>query len=339
MSRRSVPATIDHPRRLDIAAVSYFVLAAQGVVYLAAVAGMVRCARRGQPGSVVRVATAATLAVPLLSWLGASAMFGMLAFPSELMRSIALVGVSLGAIPLAAAALVAVALARRSDRPHIGAHWLASVVAGLLVLPLAHYVPAALGGHTDAVYAVDVGGATRSVMHPTPEERIALARVAPACSTRTLDPARNPGWRWQTVKPVNARLPMPVAMHDHPDEIPNDPALQQWGHDRWGSIDFMLEGEAQQSTGYFIGGGSGTIEPSCGLRVASMLSLVRRFAFAVQRREGSEVDSMFTATTDIPFALPDTQLGIGISAHTRAGRDTLLSIVAAIVFVDRARTH
>lgn len=46
---------------------------------------------------------------------------------------------------------------------------------------------------------------------------------------------------------------------------------------------------------------------------------------------------MFVATTDIPSALPDSQLGIGITAHSRAGRDTLLSILAAFRFVGGSR--
>ena len=48
---------------------------------------------------------------------------------------------------------------------------------------------------------------------------------------------------------------------------------------------------------------------------------------------------MFTGTTDIPIALPDTQLGVGITARSRAGRDPLLSILAAMKLLGREQGH
>jgi hypothetical protein len=179
-------------------------------------------------------------------------------------------------------------------------------------------------------------------MHPTPEERVAYARTLPNCPIREIDGGSRPGWRWQMVRPVAAELPMPGGMIEQPDQVPDDPQLQQWGIERWGSLVLMLDAQAQQSTGFFIGSvsdSSSTSEPPCRLAIDSYLSLVRRSSFTVQSHRGIPPESLFVATTDIPFALPDSQLGIGITARSRAGRDTLLSLLGALRFVGRSRGH
>jgi len=254
--------------------------------------------------------------------------------PTEILGPLLIASVSNVGFALVGPTACALILAHRRPQDRLSTHWAVSVAVGLVLWPVAML----LSPRFDMINAVQDGESpSSSVMHPTPEERIELARTLPACPFEHIATKIPRGWRWQTVRPVAARLPMPAEMHEPPDQVPDDP-LQQWESERWGTIDLMLDGSAQQSTGFVIGGGSaigGGPEASCGLRIGSRLSLVRRAAYARQHTDGTNADSTFVAMTDIPIALPDTQLGVGIIAHTRAARDSLLSVLASIRFVER----
>ena len=313
-------------------------LALQSGVFLIIVSGQVALARRARPLGVVALGVVAVLAMAGVAFETFRRFSGLNELPAFLIRPLLLASASFNGIVLIGTTSAALWLARRDPKPRPSMHWAMTAVAGLLMYPVAIHARARLG--FDMVNAVDDGTGPRAVMHPTPEERMARAHTLPVCSIRVLGPRHAPAWRWQTVRPVAARLPMPVDMHDEPDEVPDDPGIQQWGVERWGNIVLQLDGDAQQSSGFFIGGGTGAvIEPPCALRIGSSLVPVTRTASTVRRRGASATDSMFTATTDVPVALPDTQLGVGITARTRAGRDTLLSILAAIRFIGREQVR
>lgn len=313
-------------------------LGLQAAVLLAVVSGQVALARRARPMGAVALAVLTVLAMAAVAFEMFRRFSGLAELPGFLVRPLLLASASSTGVVLIGTTSAALWLARRDSKPRPLMHWAITALAGLLMYPVAIQTNARLG--FDMVNAVDDGTGPRAVIHPTPEERMARARTLPVCSIRALEPRREPAWRWQTVRPIAARLPMPAQMHDEPDEVPDDPGIQQWGLERWGNIVLQLDGDAQQSTGFFIGGGARTvIEPPCALRIGSSLVPVRRTASSVRRRGASAADSMFTATTDVPVALPDTQLGVGITARTRAGRDTLLSILAAIQFIGREQAR
>jgi hypothetical protein len=312
----------------------YLVIAISATTFLTIVSVQVALARRAR-----QIGTVVSAAIALLVMTGvAYASIRMSArgpdgLPEFLTLYILRVSASLYAVVLLATTCAALWLARRTPMPRTPIHWAMTAAAGLCIYALttqSGFFPLEL------VTATDDGMGTRGVTHPTPEERMARAQTLPACSITALTPPKNPAWRWQTVSPVGAELPMPAAMREEPNEVPDDPGIQQWTLERWGDLVLERDEEAQQSTGFMIGGGAGAVaEPSCALRVGSNVVPVARSASVVRRRGASGTDSMFTATTDVPVTLPDTQLGVGITAHTRAGRDTLLSILAAMRFVDR----
>jgi hypothetical protein len=56
---------------------------------------------------------------------------------------------------------------------------------------------------------------------------------------------------------------------------------------------------------------------------------VRRTTFVDTRRAAGAPETSFVATTDVPIG-PDSTLGAGIHAKSRAGRDTLLAALASL---------
>ena len=299
----------------------------QAGVLLAVAAWIVVLARGGRPIGTLAVAVGAALAAAGVAWI-AIVRSGSAELPGFIVRALVIASFVFAAILLTAVSVAALLMARLSSRPRASLHWAMAVGVGLLAWPLAVGARDRIG--PEMINAVDDGsGTAHTVMHPTPEERMAFARTLPACSVPTISPVARRGWRWQALRPIAAELPMPAGMKEEPDQVPDDPGVQQWGLSRWGSIEIMLDGNAQLSTGFFIGSAAGTSEPPCSLRINSHVTLIRRSAFALRGKSGRGPDSMFVATTDIPLALPDSQLGVGITARSRAGRDSLLSLLAA----------
>jgi hypothetical protein len=308
----------------------YQVVAVSAGTFLTIVSVQVALARRARRIGAIVFAVVALLAMTGVAYASLQLSARPDGLPADITLYVLRVAASLYAVVLLATTTAALLLARRSPLPPAPVHWGMTAAAGLLMYSLSYKGPF----QVDIMNAVQDGPSPGTVMHPTPEERLARARSLPDCAIGAA--ALTAGWHWQAVKPAAARLPMPTEMREQPDEVPDDPEIQRWGLERWGDIVLQLDGEAQQSTGFFIGGGAGTeTEPPCALRVGPSVVPISRTASVVRRRGASSADSMFTATTDIPIALPDTQLGVGITARTRAGRDTLLSILAAMQVVGR----
>jgi hypothetical protein len=326
---------MDFPSERGSAQVFYYqAIALSAGVFVTIVTVQVALARRARWIGAVVFAVVVLLAMTGVAYGSIRTAFGPDAASNVVVQEVLRVSASLYGVVLLAITSAALWLARRDHPPRPSSHWVMTAAAGLIVYFVAIQVRSVFA--VDIMTATDDGMGPRGVMHPTPEERMARAQTLPACSIRALAPRNKPAWHWQTVRPVAATLPMPAEMHDEPDEVPDDPGIQQWGIERWGTIVLQLDTEAQQSSGFFIGGGPGTTsEPPCALRIGSRLVPITRSASVVRRRGGSGTDSMFTATTDVPIALPDTQLGVGITARTRAGRDTLLAILAAMRFTHR----
>ena len=314
----------------------YQAIALSAGVFAAVVSGQVALARRGRLVAAASVALVAVLAMAGLSVAIIAHEFADSgSLPAEIVRAVVLTGASFWGIPLLATTLAAVWLARRVPRPRIAMHWAATAAAGLLMYPVTIPVRERFG--FDMMNAVDDGTAPRVVTHPTPEERRVIARTLPDCSIPRLT-TRTGKWRWESVSRIAGRLPMPAEMHEESGE-PDESDVHQWEHGRWGTLVLVFDTAAQYSAGFSVSGGTGTTtEPSCGLRVGSTVVPIKRSAATVFGRHGGMTsDSAFAASTDIPFALPDTQIGVGIVARSRAGRDTLLSILAAMQVVDRKR--
>lgn len=296
--------------------------------------GQVALARRARPIITLIVGVVAVLAMTGVAFASIGGFHGFYGLPDAIARKLLVTSASLYGVIVVAITAAALWLARRNPLPRASAHWAMTAAAGMFICAVAWYAKPVWA--FDIMSATDDGAGTHGVMHPTPEERMAIAQTLPPCSPPDLAVPTLPAWRWQTISPVAAQLPMPAEMREEPNEVPDDPDIQQWTLERWGNIVLERDDEAQQSSGFIIGSGAGTVvEPPCALRVGSSLVPVARTASTVRRRGVAGTDSMFTATTDVPVALPDTQLGVGITARTRAGRDTLLSILAAMQFVGR----
>jgi hypothetical protein len=313
----------------------YQAVALSAGVFLTIVSVQVALARHARPIATVAFGVAAVLAMTGVAYASVRASAGTNGLPDDLVLYVLRVSASLYAVVLLATTCAAVWLSRRDPQLRASLHWAMTAAAGLLMYALATHSRFL---QLDIMTAVQDGPGPRVVVHPTPEERIARARTLPGCSIRPLTPRPAKSWRWQEVRRFAARLPMPAEMHEDSDEVPDSSEVHQWEHDRWGTIVLMLDGEAQYSDGFSVSGGQGTAtEPPCGLQIGSNIVPVTRSAAAVRRHGGETVDSVFGASTDIPYSLPDTQIGVGIVARTRAGRDTLLSMIAAIRFSGREK--
>jgi hypothetical protein len=179
----------------------------------------------------------------------------------------------------------------------------------------------------------------------------ACAARLPLCSIRVLEPddASRRGVGRPSVRSLldcRCRRRCTTSPTMVPDG-PGDPAVGTRAMGKQSSC--SLDGDAQQSSGFFIGGGAGTvIEPPCALRVRSSIVPVTRTASTVASSRSVGSESVFTATTDVPVALPDSQLGVGITARhaSRArhaavdrGRDTVHRSRAATLKLPEPTRH
>ena len=312
-------------------------VALSAAVFVTVVSAQVALARRAKVALTVLLAVVAVLAMAGAAFMTLRAFVGSGDMPSEIVHDLLFANAGFWGIPLLATTIAALLLARRHPKPRASLHWAVTAIAGLLMYPIALQARERFG--FDMVNAVQDGPGPRVVVHPTPEERIALARTLPHCSIRPMTIRSGKGWQWEEVKRFAARIPMPAEMRAEPDDE-GEPYVRQWEHDRWGIFMLVLNPDAQYSPGFSVSSGRGiTTETSCRLQIGSNILPITRSAAAVRRQGGGTVDSVFGASTDIPLSLPDTQIGVGIVAHSRAGRDTLLSILAAMHFADREQTR
>jgi hypothetical protein len=161
----------------------------------------------------------------------------------------------------------------------------------------------------------------------TPEERRAIVAALPPCAP--IAPAPR-SWPTVRVTPTPGTIQLPRRLAIGVAEVPTSDE-QSWADSTIGDVSLQLERDAGSSSGFMITPG---LEPrrtyvhegDCAQSFDGRPSRLRR-EFWVNTSRGN--DTTFVATTDVPLG-GDVQLGAGVIAWSRAGRDSLLSALASM---------
>ena len=161
----------------------------------------------------------------------------------------------------------------------------------------------------------------------TPAQRAADVAALPPCGPIAATPADWPVVRLTAVAGT-MRLPAPLA--GVAEAVPSN-AEQSWSDSTLGRIVIQRDDDAGLSSGFmlFLEPGPSTIhvdEGACAHPFDGRLSRVRR---TFSTTASHPTDTIFIATTDVPLG-GNLQLGAGVMASTRAGRESLLSALASL---------
>ena len=161
----------------------------------------------------------------------------------------------------------------------------------------------------------------------TPEERQAIVAALPPCAPIAPAPRS-----WPTVRatPISGTIQLPPRLAIGVAEVPTSDE-QSWADSTVGDVSLQLDRSAGASSGFMItpglkAGMTYVHESDCAQSFDGRLSRLRR-EFWVDTSHAK--DTVFVATTDVPLG-GDAQLGAGVIAWSRAGRDSLLSALASM---------
>ena len=195
-----------------------------------------------------------------------------------------------------------------------------SIVLSVMCVGAALACHRAPAGHPDLIVAVSGG----PPVLPSPEQVEARLAALMPCSPPDAPP---PSWHRVPLRPLTgASLRAPADAVDRPDEVP-DSTVQAWDFPGAGQAIFQLDPFASLSSGFMISPAHAATryvsEGECVAEVAGRRVAIRQAILA--RAAGPALaETTFVLTTDVPFA-PDSQLGVGLLAESRRGRESLLA--------------